>query len=107
MSKKRRTQFNHHHLLFQKAYWSKKAYGRALRDAFVYLIDIPTHDKLHEQLHDIPIPPADELERMWNIYSNEREYVEKLNAKEACLWLAKISRFEPFTAVMKYQATLL
>lgn len=104
---KRKKQLNRHHLLFQKAYWSKKAYGRALRDNFVYLMEIDRHDRLHEAIHDIPIPSQDELERIWCIYSSQKDYVITLSAKEACLWLAEVSNFEPFCAVMRYQATLL
>ena len=107
MGKRRRTNFNRHHLLFQKAYWSKRAYGRALRDNFVYLMEVEKHDKLHEMLHDIPIPSAEELERIWCVYSSQKDYVDTLNAREACLWLAEASNFEPFCAVMRYQATLL
>lgn len=68
---------------------------------------VSRHDYIHENLHDIPLPPQEDLERIWEALNDDRPYVRGLNAYSACLWLAQISEFEPFVVCMEYQAQLI
>lgn len=67
---------------------------------------VDRHNFIHEKLHDIPIPPSEDLERIYDAMC-DRQTLEKLNAYKACLWLAEVSEFEPFKACMRYQAELI
>lgn len=65
------------------------------------------HDYIHDKLHDIPVPPSEDLERIWDALCDDRPFVQNLSAYSACLWLAQVSQFEPFVACMQYQAQLI
>ena len=101
--KKRSATTNRHHLLYQRRHWDKNGYALAIRNHFVYEMRVDRHDFIHENLHDIPLPPVEELEKIYKAMN----YAKVKNAREACLWLADISEFEPFKVCMRYQASLI
>lgn len=104
--KKRRKSWarnNKHHLLYQRTFWGKSSYALALRNHFIYEMRIDRHNFIHDNLHDIPLPPEQELERMYN----ELPDCKAKDAREACLWLADVTFFEPFRISMIYQAELI
>lgn len=100
-----KTNRHHQHLLFQRTHWDKNGYALAIRNKFIYTMRIDRHDYIHDNLHDIPLPPEDDL---INIYQAMQSVdISKMSAFKACLWLADISEFEPFKACMRYQACLI
>lgn len=96
---------NKHHVLFQRQFWEKDPYAVSLRNYFVYMIPICIHDRLHSIVHDIPVPPRDELVELWTIVNTEKP--DYFYAYEACEYLARVSTFEPFSSMMRYQAQIL
>ena len=76
-----------------------------LRNMFVFTMRVERHDFVHENLHDIPLPPEDELRRLYSELVNVN--VAKMGAYKSCILLANISKFEPFKSCMYYQAELI
>lgn len=110
MGKKRKRQIlttNLHHLLYQRRHWESNGYGIRLRNRFVYEMSVTHHNKIHDKLHDIPLPSPDELERLSKLVDDNSINLANMSAHEACEWLAEHCEFEPFKACMKYQAELL
>ena len=112
MSKRKRRRDSHsrlktnsHHLLYQRRHWDKNGYALALRNKFIFEIPVSKHDDLHAAIHDIPLPDNDELERMYRVAVNDNLTFSR--PSDACEYLASIGGFEPFVAVMKYQAEVL
>lgn len=111
MSKRKKRDSHHrlstnaHHLIFQRRHWDKNGYALALRQKFIFEIPVSKHDQLHTIIHDIPLPDEAELERMYRVAANDNLTFSR--PSDACEYLASISRFEPFKAVMKYQAEVL
>lgn len=101
--KARKPETNRHHLLFQRKHWDKNGYALAIRNHFIYEMRIDKHDYIHANLHDIPLPPAEDLDRIYRAMTCAR--IE--SAYNACIWLANMSEFEPFKTCMLYQAELI
>lgn len=66
-------------------------------------MNVKKHNFIHDRLHDIPIPPQDELEKIYVAMN----YVKANNPYDACMWLASMSDFGPFKSCMLYQAELI
>lgn len=104
---RRQPEENRHHLLFQRKHWDRDGYALALRNRFIYTMKVGHHNQIHANLHDVPLPPRDDLERLAYMAEADRDEIAKLTPRQACIWLADHSDFEPFKACMRYQAELI
>lgn len=94
---------NRHHLIYQGRHFSS-GYGKMLRAAFVYPLDINIHNELHNSiLHDIPRPSNAEIKAMWIAYQESQETIAALNIVDACEWLMLACEDSAWRACMERQ----
>lgn len=99
---------NQHHLFFQKRHYGySNRYGWKLRRTFVYELPVELHANLHKMIDDIPPPPEWEEKEMLRQYNFVKAFIDRMSPDEVCLWLASLSKSEPFIACMEYQAQIL
>lgn len=103
----RQPETNRHHLLFQRKHWDRNGIALAIRNHFIYEMNTDHHNHIHANLHDIPLPPAEDLERIWQAIATNQDAIRTMTPRQACRWLAYQSEFEPFRATMLYQAELI
>lgn len=99
---------NRHHLFFEKArYGRRNRQGNKLRRIFVYEIPVQLHNKIHQEIEFVPIPPEGEMSEMLRQYNILKPFIDRLSPAEACRWLADLSDYRPFIDVMKQQEKIL
>ena len=98
---------NRHHLIFQGQHY-KTGYGKLLRDAFVYELDIKIHDELHHDvLHDVPKPPESQLKAAWEAYQAYKYIIDRYGIIRATEWLLWACDDPAWRACMKRQLEFL
>lgn len=112
MSKKKRLHkkpsgYNRHHLIFQRRHYAH-GYAKMLREAFVYDLDIGTHNELHNLvLHDVPRPSDAEIKAAWDAYEHDRDVISTYNIVKACEWLMMACADPAWRACMARQLNFL
>lgn len=98
---------NRHHLIFQGQHY-KTGYGKLLRDAFVYELDIKIHDELHHDvLHDVPKPPESQLKAAWDAFQDQKGIIIAYDIIKACEWLKNACSDHAWRACMQRQLEFL
>lgn len=98
--KKLKTGSNRHHLIFQRKHY-KRGYAKALRQAFVYDLDINIHNELHNVvLHDVPRPSDEDIRNMYFAYLRHKDVAQRVDILTACEWLATACRDPAWRACM-------
>lgn len=101
--KSKRPRTNRHHLIFQRCHYAK-GYAKALRQAFVYDLDVEIHEELHARvLHDVPRPPDADIKAMYLEYEKHREVFQRASIIDACEWLMTSSQDPAWRGCMKRQ----
>lgn len=96
-----------HHLLFQARHWDKGC-AKALREHFVYMLDVQVHRELHNAIiHDIPKPSEAETAELWKRYQQQKAWIDQMDILQACKWLGDNSNDPAFKACMERQESYL
>lgn len=74
-----------------------------LRRAFVREVPVAWHEELHSILHDVPLPPEQELRAMWEAYQKDRDSIDCYDIVDTLGWLYNHSNDEGFRWAIKTQ----
>lgn len=93
---------NDHHLLWPRRIWNV---GKAakLRHAFVESIDWAIHDKLHQQIEPMPLPPAEAIDFAIECLERDKAEIESMSLDEKMEWLQQAIPDQAFDEAMQRQ----
>lgn len=82
--------------------------AKELRVSFVYLLDVKTHNELHNAvLHDIPKPSPEALKTLYLAFLDQRQEISQFDIVKAAEWLSEACTEEPYHSTMAHQAKFL